>query len=597
MSQRIPIPGPFSDWWTEALPRTDLTVALRWRNVPLTVGTFHGSTGLLTFHPEPADFSVGAERPGRMLAKALTRAGWRRPRLDPSALIRLHELRASTARVEFILDTNALVEGVGHWLVDHFADRCDLTITAVSLRELQDLHGRAEFAKAIPTRSEQRPKVLGPRQAYLAAHRLRERPGYPRVIWRELELDDAALLLSRGSGGDKTSESDTLLLRAVRRSIHARVSNLERFFVTGDTALARRATTELPAESVIAAQTHPIEPGEILHPCAWWPGPDQGLRITRHPARIVWELLCVGDEVALVAGDREWTFRAFQNPMWPSDYLAPWVDVTEPEAPVPSPDPTPEATLIVGTPWRAAPVYDAPLEKNYRIPGSVLLDLLAAIACASGETFEVPERVRQSSATPGHLRGLLADLDLAMLDGTSGTLLQGARALREVWEADDLDGLFDILRRWKPLDALATEDNPEVGTQSSMRIARAMAGLLGQGMYLDTVWRPGGRRPSSQEMRTAVLASVEPGGTITTRHLLEHVFLQQLGVSPMRVARAWPTLWDQGVFHGFEAREGGTTGGERYQEHATLRAGGWETTRFDLASVAGVRDLVFRGEP
>lgn len=632
---RLPVPIGFSGWWDSSLPTTPLTLSLRWRgNQSLKLGSLHRDRMLLHFTPDPEEFTEGAERVGRLVAKALTRAGWRRPALDPSATLRLLDLRRGGARLEFILDTNALVEGIGHWLVDHFADRCDLVITAVTLRELQDAHSRAALGKDLHKKPKQRTDMLAARQLYLSAHRLRERTGYPRVLWRELEVDDTALLLSRGNGGDKTSESDTLLLRAVRRSIHDRVNNLERFFVTGDTALARRAATELPSGSVLAAQVQPVAKDEVLFPCSWWPGPDQGLRVVRHPARLVWELLCIADEVVLKdEEDREWAFKAFGDPMWPSDYLEPWVEVVEPN-PGPTPpaanaagDPEPEGgddapdpqapeeaagqeTPLVPDPEEKAEPFWAPvpegaptLDDNLRLPATAALDLLAAIATADGDSVTVPASVYETSVSRHHVRLFVEALQLGTVDDDVEiiTFAEAQRDLADAWTRNDLDAVFDIVRRWKALEEWATLDEPPKRPSNTQQAARALSAMLGQGVYHPETrgWLPGGRRPSLEEMRDALVAAASENErkTLPVYRLLMDVFLGRLGVSPIRVSRRWKDLWAAGVFEGFEAREGGSSSGRYYQEYAELGPTGWSAGRLDLESLAGTRDLVFKGTP
>ncbi len=617
---RLPVPVGLSDWWNTALPEGPLQVSLRWDDRHLHVGTLHRDRMLVHFTPDPADLSEGAERVGRMLGKAFTRAGWRRPALDPGALLQLLDLRRGMERLEFILDTNALVEGVAHWLVDHFADRCDLVITAVTLRELQDANGAAKWGSRLPEANKKKEiaKVLGARQLYLSAHRLRERTGYPRVLWRELEVDDTALLLSRGNGSEKSSESDTLLLRAVRRSIHDRVNNLERFFVTGDTALARRAVTELPAGSVIAAQVRELSADEVLFPCSWWPGPDQGLRVVRHPARVVWELLCVADRVALVADDgREWQFQAFRNPMWPTDYLDPWVEVALP-AVVENPGRAPNrdagdgappegapqeegANALAPTFWAPAPAGAPVLEDNLRMPARAMMEILSSLALNSGPEVPVPATVFGTSATKHHVRLFVETLNLGVLneDATVITPQPAAATLSEAWNAGDLDAVFDVARSWVALDEWATMDEPPKRPDNTQQAARALAALLGQGAYHPETkkWVRGGRRPSVQEMKAAVRAAVPADGprALPIFRLLVDVFLVGLGVSPARVVKRWDDLWDAGVFQGFESREGGTSGSST-QEVADLSSTGWSMRRVDLESIAGARDLVFKDE-
>lgn len=640
---KLPVPCGFSAWWDRApLRRETLDLALEWRGLesPLQVGRLAPLVGALRLGLQPADFTgtMGAERTSRWVAKALTRAGWLRPALDPRALLRLIGLRATPMRVEFILDTNAMAEGVGHWLLDCFADWCDLVVTAVSLRELQDNHGRAEFGKEPQQDIRKRAKMLGARQLYLAAHRLREQDQYPRVLPRELESDDTALLLSRGDPDKKSSESDTLLLRAVRRQIHNRVRNMERFFVTGDTALARRAATELPSGSVIAAQVRPISQGDVLFPLAWWPGSDQGYRVSRHPSRLIWELLCLGDAVTLTAGDgRVWRFKAFANPMWPSDYTEPWLDVEEPQQPVravaetqdadapreleqPSKSVRPAEPTLNAEPrhdaeqppaesrepslasvpplWPPDPVEGVGLDRNLRVSGTQWLNTLAALVAAPGRVVDLPPTLSANRPTRRHIALLLLRLDLAVVDlgNWTATPTRNTAQLVAAWLANDSDLIFDLLRRWVPLHEWATMRTPPSRPRQTLGSARALAGLLGQGMSLEGVWWPGGRRPTVAALREAVLtaASERKNRTITVYTLLVDVFLRKMGVAPARIVRAWQALWAAGVFDGFEPREGGSSSNRHFQEVAVFTPDGWTTTRIDIESCAGVRDLVLR---
>ena len=621
---RRPVPRGISEWWDEAVPQERLSLSLAWRGgTTLTLGEIHPGRNAVRFAPEPADFSTGAERVPRLVGKALTRAGWRRPQIDPAVLPRLLQLRRDGIRLQFIFDTNAMVEGVGHWLVDHFADRCDLIVTAVSLRELQDVHARARFGKQLPEKGKKieklsRGDILGARQLYLAANRFRERSGFDRVLWMELELDDTALLLSRGAAGNKSSESDTLLLRAVRRSIHDRVNGLERFFVTGDTALARRATSELPPGSVIAAQVRPVEPGEVLLPCAWWPGPDEGCRVSRHMSRLVWELLCIGDEVILTSslGSR-WTFRAFDNPMWPSDYSEPWVEVEEPPAPAPieqqeggeptspgkepvlMPEPADQPAAPHPPLWRPSAEHVPTLDKNLRLSGAAVLDLLSMLALQESTEIAIPPEIHSFPQSRHHIRMFLEGLELAEVDGdvAIASPLPRRALLADAWRLDDLDAVFDLIRGWTPLAEWSTLESPPKRPRRTQEIARSLAGLLGQGMNIDGAgWLPGAARPSLADVREAVLAAVpdEPPRALPIHTLLVDVFLRRLGVGPVRAARVWDRLWAGGAFEGFEPREGGSSSGQNYQEFAHLTNQGWELQRLDLESVGGTRDLVLR---
>ncbi|MCH8881400.1 MAG: hypothetical protein IID34_16150 [Planctomycetes bacterium] len=503
-------------------------------------------------------------------------------------------------RVEFIFDTNAMVEGVGHWLVDLFADSCDLVVTAVTLRELQDQREIAQFSTHISKVKEKKPgKALSARQLYLAANRFRECVGYNRVLWRELELDDTALLLSRGSGGEKRSESDTLLLRSVRRSIHDRVNGLERFFVTGDTALARRASSELPPGSVIAAQVKELVPGQTYFPCAWWPGPDQGRRVHRHPARLLWEFLAITDEIELKNDNGDtWTLRAFVNPMWPSDYSAPWVLVDGPPSTVESESaitPSQAAGMI----WASGPSAQRPLDANLRLSAQMILDLLAAVATSIGDSVAIPEKARGSPERRHHTKLLLEGLDLARVneDCTTAKPLQQQPALAKAWQSGDHDAVFDIIRGWKPLAEWTTRSEPPKRPSRTQETARALAGLLGQGAYIEGSWIPGGQRPTVAEVRKELLDAIPkaPPRALPMYEVLVEVFLRRLNVHPLRVLAAWDRMKELGVFMDFEPRKGGSSSGRHELEVADFSSSGWTTKRIDLEAFRGYRDLNYRG--
>lgn len=598
---RLAVPKGLTEWWDNDadFATGTLRLTLKWRGqAALTVGDLHLGHRAVRVKPDPADLTDGAERVTRLLAKAFTRAGWLRPTLDPATMSQLLQIRKDDVRVEFIMDTNAMVEGIGHWLVDVFADRCDIVVTAVSLRELQDQHESAQFSQSVQIGGSDNGRLLGARQLYLAANRFREFPGYRRVLWRELELDDTALLLSRGSSARKSSESDTLLLRAVRRSIHNRVSRLERFFVTGDTALARRATSELPPGSVIAAHVPELKSDAVYFPTAWWPGPDQGYRIVRHISRLVWELLAIGDSVELAGDDgRVWKFRAFSNPMWPSDYRAPWVHVEAPNSVNNSSAPI--APDLTGTPvWPPWQSTGKTLDTNLRLPATQILDLLSAVALHPEGPIPIPAELRSSSERRYHVQLFLESLELAKPsdDGSTAMALPQRDHLTAAWQSNDLDAVFDLIRSWAPLEELAMMTAPPPRPEKTIGSARKLVSLLGQGMYVNGEWFPGAARPSVAEIHRAVLDTVpsEPPQSIPMLTLLVDLFLRKLRVSPIRVIRAWSSLWAAGAFANFEPRTGGSSSGRHTQEVARLSENGWVVERHDLESYDGYRDLVLR---
>lgn len=678
-SKKYSVPVGFSDWWYETFLREDHTVriSLKWRgDTTLRLGRL--ATARSCFEVE-SEFSLlrqagvstldladtvedelaskaakglnaaDSRDLGRALGAAFTRAGWLKPLLDPLALVRLLELRDSGKRIEFILDTNALVNGSAHWLLDIFADRCDLVLTPVTLRELQDVYDAATFSNRIfeqkninrnnASSDNGKSSVskdldrLNRRQLYLAAKRLQERIGYGTAIWRELELEDVALLLSRGSSREKSSESDTLLLRAVRRSINDRVAGLERFFVTGDTALARRAASELPTGSLLTFQVTAVIANDILMPSAWWPGPDEGRFVRRDQARVIWELLCIGDEVILedIDDGRCWSLTGFRDPMWPSDYTHPWINVTQVEqsinssisstvtsekkennvlgepivieqaesSPVPSDVRTKAAVSF--SPWMDYSDDAGTNPEKLRFGSQAALDLLAKIGVGSEQNAHLLDALKSRSST-NHLSRLLGLAGLGGLDDEGevhGGETSSINRLASAWSANDLDSVFDLLSAWKPLFEISTRILEEE-LNASQKSARALASRLGQGFYhpMSRVWMPGGARPTFEVMRQAILHEVRDkgrGNTIPVYRLLVHVFGESLGVSPARAILKWDELWHNGVFDDFEPREGGSPSNRFTQDIAVLNSTGWSSTKFHLESVKGVRDIVYKG--
>ncbi len=662
-TQRLALPYDAEDWWGNLPPGT-YDLVLRWGgDVRFRIGEIQTTPSMFRYDPkidktsEPfleEDVTGGAERFDRLLGKALTRAGWQLPAVDPAAFWSIVYLRQQTdARLEFIFDTNALVEGIGHWLATLFAERCDLVVTAVSLRELQDQHGGAKFGvplrrwneKSKPPSPTYEKDVLGRRQTYLAAMRFREFTGFERILWRELELEDASLLLSRG-GLDKvdkkSSEADTTLLREVRRCIHDRVRGLERFFVTGDSALSRRAATELPAKSLICARVRELVRGRIYTPIVWWPAAaDQGSALTGHtPMRLIWELLSVADDIELRSTTepaQSWTFTSYDAEMWPSDYLVPWVEVTGPGTTIafpkrsgstadvssgtlrqlPSPElsspgakdagevgamsaSTPPLTAIapLETESRLFVQLDMPdvvhaIDANFRVGADRLMNVLAALV--RGEDELPNESDKLTSEVERHLAQLLEALGLAKFSSNKLNPLTRFEQLSVAWRANDRETISSLLL---PYRAYAEQVDSTIKVQHSrplktVRIARALASKLGQGMLLGDDWLHGGANPKLGDVRSAILAELDVQKVLTTYELFTNIFLQRLGVSPIRAMSAWDRMDAAGVFNGIEMRKGGDApSAARQQSVATLSALGWKDDAVPLDKFRGIRDLV-----
>lgn len=245
----------------------------------------------------------------------------------------------------------------------------------------------------------------------------------------------------------------------------------------------------------------------------------------------------------------------------------------------------------------------APLERNLRIPAERVLDLLATLALHPEERVPIPEALQSSSTYPqSHVRLFLETLELAEIhkDGATVVALPRREQLREAWKANDRDSVFDLIRLWSPLDEVATMVRQSERPEKTLGSARRLAALLGQGHYLDGQWLPGGERPSSEEIRQILRDSVpnEPPRVISICTLLVDVFLRALRVSPVRAKQAWPTMWSEGVFAGFEPRTGGSSSGHYTQQVVRLGLGesGWDTERHDLETLGDYRELVWKGD-
>jgi hypothetical protein len=610
----------YAVWWREQ-PLVRGTVTAVWRGgVRLPLGEFrdkpHG--GWFRFAPaapeglskvkDPDELTDRSERVAQLFGKAATRAGFLRPQIDPDAWTRLLGLEPS-ARFEFILDTNTLCEGAGHFLVGRFADRCDLVVTAVTLRELQDQYSRAKFYSKLnddkkdgdkkegDKTSKKRSEMLGARHLFLAGNRFREWPGHRRVLWRELEADDTSLLLSRGIGqGGKTSESDTLVLRSVRRAIQDRVHGLERFFVCGDTALARRAASELPAGSVIAARARDLEPGRVYTPLGWWPGPDQGLASGgRGLAALWWEFLAIADEIEVVGepGGPGWRLTAFNGEPWPSDYARPWISVERiGELPAVRPATAWPRQAVLSPDWPLLSVAPrATSDDNLRPPAWAALEALGAFGSGHAWTPSQPVSMQATQ----YLKRFFAVLGFHVEAGSASEglpelwIASDVDRLRRVFEESDLEGLLAILAAWAPFQDVAmagTADRPGVTVDACQRICAR----LGVGDGRNGGWRPGARPVDRVALQRTLDMAVEEAatGALAMEDLLERWWRED-GVSPTRITLAWPRLFDSGLFDGLDLRRGGTSA--RTWTVSVPSPQGWEARSIDLQAIDGYRDI------
>lgn len=630
--RRIHLFDEAPQWWAEHVEPGRYALELQWApgETPTTFRLGVLDTERVAFEFSPGEaFRRGppdhrAETPWtramgsghrveQFFGKVLTVAGWHRPAVDPRIFRRLVDLRrADAVRLEFICDTNALNEGVAHWLVGLFADRCDIVLTSVTLSELQDHFAAAGFGKQPSDGNKDKAlQWLPKRFSALTAYRFREASGFPRVLWRELDIDDTALLLARGSrAGDKSSSADTMMLRAVRRAINDRVGGLERFFVTGDTALARRATSELPAGQVIAAKVADLTRDAVYVPADWWPGPDQGGSLAQsHPIRLIWSLLGLADAVALREGDDEpprLVFSAHDGTMWPSDYTAPWLMVepatprrrpttltertpseTGPfQLPLPESPPADEAEKQAERPLgRVAtevddeplfpPVRESPVEPFYLYAQASRDDLFGLLGHLGRGDF--PGARGALSALPAkRVRGvtrLLETLELARVEAEAVRAGEQTAVLQAAWANGRTDQIAALLRPYEPFARIAEGHMSIDGvSQRIVQTIRPVARALGQVVDFEGHWYPAGAAPTVKATRAAVLQAVAREPTLSVSRLWVDVCLRNLAIAPSRVVAHWERF-RAGVLFDFQWRTGGTPSGQMIQEVARIEGG------------------------
>lgn len=620
---RLGVGFPFESWWrTQAVP-PKMDILLWWEGgIRLKVATLAplGPCLKMELGWRHRQSPLGDSLPQvpRVLAQAFTRSGFMHPRMESEVLARLLQLAfASDSRIEFIFDTNALSQGIGHWLAEVFADRCDLVTTAVTLRELQDLGDRSalgsrfvddpnegkETERARAKLYARLEKSVLARQAYLAGRRFIEFSGYYRPRWRELDADDTALMLAQGEAhGEKSSLADTMLLRSVRRSIQRRVRGLERLFVTGDVGLARRAATELPEDSVVTARVPQLAPEQTLVPVRWFPGPDQGRALTwGQPTRLVWELLACGDAVELVADSGAgYRFSAWQqDEMGSTDFVRPWVRVeairggwATPSRPGTAAGPT---EVFLQPDW----VADlTPFDDRLRVPASHLFAALSRLATATSLEADVdlnmPDLLGDGTTNRRrrrHLGKLLDGCGIGTINKDGSAISPGPRAQRlaTAWAAGDRTTVFWLLSPWAPLRKASIGEGSEYG-RATHQSARAVAAALGFVARINRELCVGGATPSLASVKSA-FEDWRPDGTATTiRSLLIDFFLKELGVSPSRILAEWERLRLSPLFHGIAFRRGGHPDdgpGQRVLEFTDLSDG-----ELPLDSVDGFRDFI-----
>jgi hypothetical protein len=544
--------------------------------------------------------------------------------------------------VDFIVDTNVLIGGVGHWLVRCFGDLCDLVRTVVTDLEIQRFGDAKKWA---PVKFED----LETRTNYLSASRFLEYLEEQHPVWRRLDIEEetALFVASASKSGGKEPGGDTLLLRAVRRSLHDQVPGLVRLFVTSDQNLARAASHDLPDGSTIAAYVNPIsELGTYLSPVHWWPkkGHDGGAAYISSLAAFSYEATCLCDAIQLVKPDGSFLrvrgYVAGRN-QFPSDWREPSVWVEEGnrtpdatpsagESPIPvarvaprvalpevapppqtppedSPSRIPIPTRSANTEGRARPfIYASPFVPDpvpcvARVSGPILLDVLAAIMLAARESRSVSERVfPESRSTARELRAFLRAVDALDDTGHPGS---AAAKIQEIFANNDADALSQMLTKASEYHGLIKDlislrisviDKLDVPKRSATALA-GLARLLGQAVYNNGELVYGGAYVSRNDFIQWFMKAVEadPKGPLGGSLLadISRKALFELSMSPARLEKALQAAMEESPFSDLEFAAGGTPEHILEEEVAVLNARGWTRRKVGADGLLGYRSV------
>lgn len=480
--------------------------------------------------------------------KVATRAGYAMPNVDPLALATLLALPSrSTPRVELIFDTNALIDGAGHWLVRMLGERVDLVRTTVSELEIQrfgDAMNASEGWKAVENRFH-----------FNAASRFLESVPHPHPVWRRLDTaEETALFVAKASdGGGKSPGADALLLRAARRFIQDIVPGMVRFFVTADTTLARSATHELPAGATIAAYARPLPDAEAyISSLTWWPGSDQGGGRVSSLGEFVWECLTVCSSVLLKRADggqmRVTAYLPGDN-QFPSDWSAPRVWVVDEDA-------TGRSGAVPPTAVAAAPAVSPAWPLAERGPAGAPIQ--TSLEQAKDKILEGIYKVSQSASAglPIPMDGVPKDLGRILksigLVTSEGQPTDAARVLPELFASNDTDALSDVLSRAQPYADLLRALGEEKSLNSeqlakllgrSQAPATGLARYLGQAVKDDKLLFYGGACISESDFTDWLDGTIEQLSASSKLKEaaisdIARLALQELQISPMRLRRA-----------------------------------------------------------
>jgi hypothetical protein len=627
----------FNDWANEAPGRLELLGRINSGDDDFQIGVSRdarGSVLQVVAAPAPARLvDQKNERQWRQWwAKVAVRAGYLAPDLDPHGLETLIHCAEHRVRVELIFDTNTMISGVGHWLVRFLDGRCDLVRTVVSDLEV---HEFGDTMKWEVTRD-----TFEARCCFLAASRFLEVVPHAQPIWRRLDAGEETALFAAHSSdaGRKSGGRDTLLLRAARRAILDEVPRLRRFFVTADQVLSRAATHELPAGSTIAAYVNPIPSGgAFLAPVTWLPfGGDQGRGHLGELADFVWESLCICDAVTVRRTDgASWRVRGYvrEANQFPSSWRHPRLFVEETPGNA-GPAPPPPPAILVATTASLAIEPNAPrlegsresmssdLEAGASSPGWPLRKLEPRVPTRSGypevpaKTFlaalgDLRRAAKKGARRPdvaANAMGRTADrlrslLEMANLVSRSGELLPGAAELPAIFDANDLDGLSNILTTVEPYGSLlaALKNGPLKQADIARLVHDAtplarVARHLGQAVLDGDMLLYGGAYVGPKGFSRWVVGAfreMSPDSMLAEVRIanLAESALRDLRVSPARFARALRVALARPELAGFEPSTGGEVRPILVEEIAVLSSEGLSYEEVSADGILGYRSL------
>ena len=561
----------------------------------------------------------------------------------------LSNLRHYNTRVEFIVDTNVLISGVGHWLVRYLGDICDLVRTVVTDLEVQ---GFGDRKKWVPTSFSE----LSSRTCFLAASRFLEYLREQHPVWRRLDIEEeTALFVASASTGQKEAGSDTLMLRSVRRCIQEQVPGLTRLFVTSDQNAARNALHDLPSGSIVAAYVPPLSAeGAYLTPVHWWPSKSgEGACYLSGLSSFLYEATSFCDTVKIAKGDGSFLqVRSTERTQFPSDWQEPSLIVEEVAPPNNAfvadlkPDAAPESVqskpvvvvqdthepasagsaaeeekvkkasadsaLKIGisvpmpeggpAAWPLTPdELREPVFCTARATGRNVVEAAFAVASAARESRRVSKRALPGAPGPvRELRTLLRAVDILAEDDRPGP--EGIE-LPEIFKNDALDRLSHVFTKASAYGTLISSlKSQKIASLAALplpaRSATALSGLarfLGQAVMVDEVLVYGGGFVSRERFINWFLHTIDslekgPLGDVLLADVAKRA-LYEMSLSPVRFEKALRSAIAKSPIAELEFSAGGTPENVLAEQVAVLSEGGWRQRNVSADGVLGYRSI------